>query len=78
MYLPGSLTRHGNTTVAPVGIRYVCPGVIKFGNRSGCSISNSFKPVEPSAPVKKTNNNNNFSFLLIEIICVKSFRGKNN
>lgn len=42
IYSPGSLILQGKTTVLPVAIRYVCPGVIKVGTLSSVIMSKSF------------------------------------
>lgn len=54
--LPGSLILQGRTTVLPVAIRYVCPGVTKVGCLSSLMISRSFEPGYACAPEIKARD----------------------
>lgn len=54
--LPGSLILQGRTTVLPVAMRYVWPGVTKVGSLSSLMISRSFEPGYASAPEIKARD----------------------
>lgn len=54
--LPGSLILQGRTTVLPVAMRYVWPGVTNVGCRSCLMISRSFEPGYASAPEIKARD----------------------
>lgn len=58
IHLPGSLILQGKTTVLPVAIRYVCPGVIKVGTLSSVIISRSFVgfAAEPEKKILRLKN----------------------